>query len=370
MNERANEVDDDDDDGEDGEDGFVEERVIVVDGGQEPLRIDRFLLDRTMRISRTRIQDGLRAGSITVGGEQVKPNYKVRPLDEIKLLIPRMADPEAELRAEAMPLDIVFEDGDLLVLNKPAGLVVHPGIGNYSGTLVNGLAHHFSELALPVAKGNPDNRPGLVHRIDKDTTGLLVVAKTPWAMTHLAKQFFDHSIERKYLALVWGAPEPTAGTITGNLARDPADRRRMAVVRDPDLGKHAVTHYRTLEDLYYVSLVECELETGRTHQIRVHMRFAGHPLFNDGRYGGDRVVKGTVFTNYRRFVENTFGVLPRQALHAHTLGFTHPMTGERLHFEAPVPEDMQLALQRWRDYLGSRQEVLRQEASGDAADQV
>lgn len=352
--------------GEAGDDTFIEERTILVDPGQEPLRIDRFLLDRTMRISRTRLQDGLRAGSVTVNGEQVKPNYKVRPRDEIKLLIPRMADPEAELAAEYMPLDIIFEDGDLLVLNKPAGLVVHPGIGNYAGTLVNGLAHHLRHVDLPVAAGNPDNRPGLVHRIDKDTTGLLVVAKTPWAMTHLAKQFFDHTIERRYLALVWGSPEPAEGTITGSIARDPADRRRMTVTRDPADGKHAVTHYRTLEDLYYVSLVECELETGRTHQIRVHMRHAGHPLFNDARYGGDRVVKGTVFTNYRRFVENTFDVLPRQALHAHTLGFTHPTTGARLYFEAPMPEDMTGALARWRDYLGSRQEVLRQEAEGDS----
>ena len=349
------------DNGDDGEEQLFEERVIRVDPGQDQLRIDRFVLDRTNRISRTRIQDGLRAGSITVNGETVKPNYKVRPNDEIRLLIPRHPEQTDELLPQRMALDIVHEDADVLVINKPPGLVVHPGVGNYRDTLVNGLAYYLRGLDLPVAEGNPDNRPGLVHRIDKDTSGLLVIAKTPWAMTHLARQFFDHSVDRRYNALVWGSPEPPEGTIVANVARDPSDRRRMTVTREADDGKHAVTHYRTLEDLYYVSLLECRLETGRTHQIRVHMRHLGHPLFNDGRYGGDRIRKGTVFTRYRQFVENTFDLLPRQALHARTLGFTHPTTGQRLHFETELPADMQAALQRWRGYLSSRKEILLEE---------
>lgn len=335
-----------------------EEKVIRVDPGQEPLRIDRFLVDRTFRISRKRIQDGLKAGTITVNGEAVKPNYKVNPDDSIRLLIPRHVDHDSELLPQAMHLDIVHEDADVLVINKPPGMVVHPGIGNYRDTLVNGLAHYFKDRELPVSEGNPANRPGLVHRIDKDTSGLLVIAKTPWAMTHLGKQFFDHTVKRRYVALVWGSPEPAEGTVTTQVGRDPSDRRRMTVLRDPDEGKRAVTHYRTLEDLYYVSLIECQLETGRTHQIRVHMRHLGHPLFNDQRYGGDQIRKGTVFTNYRRFVENTFEVMPRQALHARTLGFVHPTTGVQMNFEQPLPDDFEQALKRWRDYLGSRKRLM------------
>ena len=344
-----------------GEEQLFEERLIQVDPGQDQLRIDRFVLDRTTRISRTRIQDGIRAGSITVNGELVKPNYKVRPNDQIRLLIPRHADYTGELLAQQMPLDVVYEDADVLVINKPAGLVVHPGVGNHRDTLVNGLAYYLRGHDLPVAEGNADDRPGLVHRIDKDTSGLLVIAKTPWAMTHLAKQFFDHTVERRYFAIIWGSPEPARGTINANLDRDPSDRRRMAVTRDPDEGKHAITHYETLEDLYYVSVIECRLETGRTHQIRVHLKHIGHPLFNDARYGGDRIRKGTVFTRYRQFVENTFALLPRQALHARTLGFTHPTTGVKMHFEAPLPEDIEAALARWRGYLSSRKEVLLEE---------
>ncbi len=353
--------DTDDRSDEDGEEQLFEERIIRVDAGQEQLRIDRFIIDRTVRISRTRVQDGLRAGTITVNGGEVKPNYRVRPLDEIKMLIPVYSDEPGTLQAEAMDLDVVYEDGDVMVINKPPGLVVHPGVGNWTGTLVNGLAHYLRKIDLPVADGNPDNRPGLVHRIDKDTSGLLVIAKTPWAMTHLAKQFFDHTVDRKYVAMVWGSPEPASGTIDANLHRDISDRRRMAVTREPDEGKHAITHYRTLEDLYYVSLVECQLETGRTHQIRVHMKHIGHPLFNDLRYGGDRIRKGTVFTNYKRFVENTFDIMPRQALHARTLGFTHPITGLRMEFETPLPEDFTVALDRWRNYLSSRKGVLLEE---------
>lgn len=348
------------DEGDDGALGF-DERFIVVDPGQAELRIDKFIIDRTVRISRTRIQDGLRAGSITVNGARVKPNYKVRPRDEIRMLVPRYAEDQGTLKPQAMDLDIVHEDADLLVVNKPAGLVVHPGVGNWNGTLVNGLAHYLRHADLPVAAGNSDDRPGLVHRIDKDTSGLLVIAKTPWAMTHLARQFFDHTVDRKYWALVWGAPEPPDGTIEANVVRDTSDRRRMMVSREADLGKHAVTHYRTLEDFYYVSLIECQLETGRTHQIRVHMRHLGHPLFNDGRYGGDKIRKGTVFTRYRQFVENTFRVMPRQALHARTLGFTHPITGLRMEFEAELPDDFAGGLDRWRRYLDSRKEVMRGE---------
>jgi len=340
---------------------FIEEKMIVVDPGQVPVRIDRFLVDKTMRISRSRIQEGVKSGAVTVNGETVKSNYKVNPGDEIKLKIPRQFDAETTLLPQELPLEIVYEDADLLVINKAAGMVVHPGIGNYEGTLVNALAHYLQDLDLPVADGNPENRPGLVHRIDKDTSGLLVVAKTPWAMTHLAKQFFDHTVQRRYVALVWGSPEPASGTIQGSIARDPADRRRMAVTRDPAVGKKATTHYRMLEDLYYVSLLECQLETGRTHQIRVHMLNIGHPLFNDGRYGGDQIRKGTVFTKYRRFVENTFDVMPRQALHARTLGFIHPTTGAEMKFECPLPEDFEAALKRWRDYLSSRKEVLNNE---------
>ena len=340
---------------------FTEEKVIVVDPGQVPLRIDKFLVDRTFRISRSRLQEGVKTGQITVNGEEVRTNYKVVPGDEIRLLIPRNYDQEVGLIPQAMHLDIVHEDGDVLVVNKPPGMVVHPGIGNYRDTLVNGLAHYFKGLDLPVHEGNPDNRPGLVHRIDKDTSGLLVVAKTPWAMTHLAAQFKAHTVQRRYVALVWGAPDPPAGTVTASLARDPSDRRRMGVTRDPEDGKHAVTHYRTLEDLYYVSLVECQLETGRTHQIRVHMRHLGHPLFNDERYGGAAIRKGTVFTKYRQFVENTFEILPRQALHARTLGFTHPTTGLRMRFEAELPTDFAEALDRWRRYLDSRKEVMQEQ---------
>lgn len=347
---------------EDGEEQLFEERLISVDPGQEPLRIDKFLIDRTFRLSRTRIQDGIRAGSVTVNGQQVKPNYKVRPRDQVKLLIPKEYDEVQGIEPQAMHLNIVFEDDQILVIDKPPGLVVHPGIGNYRDTLVNGLAYYFQHMDLPVAEGNPDNRPGLVHRIDKDTSGLLVIAKTPWAMTHLAKQFYDHTVHRRYNALVWGSPDPGQGTINANIDRDISDRRRMTVVKDPDQGKTAITHYQVLEDLYYVSLIECRLETGRTHQIRVHMRYMGHPLFNDQRYGGDKILKGTVFTKYRQFVENTFSICPRQALHARTLGFTHPTTGEELFFESPLPEDFQEALQRWRRYLSSRKEAIQAES--------
>ena len=345
-------------DQDDNDDVYVEERLIRVDPGQKPLRIDRYLVDRTLRLSRSRIQDGIRDGSVLVNGERVKPNYKVVPGDEIKLLEPKPYDDNVELIAQPMHLDIVYEDDEVLVLEKPPGVVVHPGIGNYRDTLVNGLAYYFQGKDLPVAEGNPDNRIGLVHRIDKDTSGLMVIAKTPHAMTHLGRQFFEHTVHRRYVALVWGTPEPPAGTIRGNVARDPSDRRRMAVTRDPEVGKWAVTHYRTLEDLYYVSLVECALETGRTHQIRVHMRHLGHPLFADYRYGGDRILKGTVFSKYTRFVENTLQVLPRQALHARELGFVHPTTGEEMRWVSEIPDDFAAGLERWRAYLASRKEAM------------
>jgi 23S rRNA pseudouridine1911/1915/1917 synthase len=245
----------------------------------------------------------------------------------------------------------------VMVIHKPPGMVVHPGIGNYTGTLVNALAFHMQKQVLPVMAGNAQDRPGLVHRIDKDTSGLMVIAKNDFAMTHLAKQFFDHTIMREYNAIVWGAPDPPEGTIEGHLGRDPRFRQQMTVFVEGESGKEATTHYETLEDLYYVSLVKCILETGRTHQIRVHMKHIGHPVFNDERYGGDRIVKGTVFTKYKQFVENCFTICPRQALHARTLGFEHPVTGEKMHFDSDLPDDMRNLLDKWRAYVSHRKEL-------------
>ena len=337
------------------EDGF-EEMNIRVDPGQTPLRIDRFLLDRLNRISRNKIQNGVRFGLITVNGKTVKPNYKVRPNDDLRVVIPRFAGSGDGVAAEDIPLNIVFEDDSILVINKQTGLVVHPGIGNHSGTLVNGLKFYLSKQDLPVKEGNLNDRPGLVHRIDKDTSGLLVIAKTEEAMAHLSKQFYDHTVERRYRALVWGNLSETEGTIVGYLGRNPKNRLQMMVFPDEDKGKHAITHYRVLEDLYYVSWIECQLETGRTHQIRAHMKYAGHPLFNDARYGGDRILKGTVFSKYKQFVHNCFTACPRQVLHAGILGFVHPVSGESMHFEAELPEDISNLLDKWKHYLRHKKE--------------
>ena len=333
-------------------------RTIIVDPGQQPLRIDKFLMDRLEKVSRNRLQMGIKEGAIRVNDKQVKSNHIVKPLQEITILLPEPPREEFQVIPENIPLDIIYEDDDLLIVNKVAGMVVHPGTGNFTGTLVNALAYHIGDKDQPVMEGNPTNRPYLVHRIDKDTSGLLVVAKTEIAMTALAKQFFDHSIERKYQAIIWGSFDEETGTITGHIGRSPKDRRVMKVFPDGDFGKDATTHYKVLQDLYYISLVECQLETGRTHQIRVHMKYKSHPIFNDERYGGDKIVKGTVFSKYKSFVFNTFKEIPRQALHAKSLGFIHPTSGERMHFETELPSDMQTALSRWNKYLETRKSKL------------
>ena len=326
-------------------DGMFEHFRFVADKGQQLLRVDKFLVDHMQRASRNRIQQAADAGCILANGRPVKSNYRVKPDDVISVVMDRPRY-EHEVIAEDIPLDIVYEDDTVLVVNKPAGLVVHPGHGNYTGTLVNALAWHF--------RNNPDYdvndpRMGLVHRIDKDTSGLLVVAKTPDAKTHLGRQFFNKTTKREYVAVVWGIPEPEKGTITGNIARNPKDRLQMAVFPpDSEIGKHAVTHYEVIERLNYVSVVKCVLETGRTHQIRVHMMHTGHPLLNDARYGGDEILRGTTSAKYRQFVHNCFDVCPRQALHARTLGFVHPVTGEEMFFSTPIPPDMAAMIDRWR----------------------
>ena len=325
---------------------FFEHFRFVADKGQQLLRVDKFLVDRMTRTSRNRIQQAADAGCIIVNGKPVKSSYKVKPEDTVIIVMDRPRY-EFEIIAEDIPLDIVYEDDYVLVVNKPAGLVVHPGHGNYHGTLVNALAWHF--------RNNPDYdvsdpRLGLVHRIDKDTSGLLVVAKTPDAKTHLGNQFFHKTTRREYVAVIWGEMPQKEGTIVGNIARNPRNKLQMAVFSDPNIGKHAVTHYQTIESFGYVSVVKCVLETGRTHQIRVHMQSQGHPLFNDARYGGDRILKGTTFAKYTRFVENCFQICPRQALHARTLGFVHPHTGKQMDFECPVPPDMTALIDKWRDY--------------------
>lgn len=333
---------------------YVYTSKISVDKGQEPMRIDKFLMGRLERVSRNRVQNAIKSSSIRVNDKPIKSNYKVRPLDKISILLPRDPSERHEVLPEDIPLDIVYEDESVLVLNKPAGLVVHPGIGNYTGTLVNALVHHFRRKDLPVMPSNTADRPGLVHRIDKDTTGLMVIAKTDYAMTHLAKQFFDHTVERKYVALVWGNFDEESGTISGHIGRNPSNRFQMKVFEDGEVGKHAITHYKVLEDYYYVSLVECQLETGRTHQIRAHMKHIGHPLFADTKYGGDAIVKGTVYTKYRQYVTNCFKLCPRQCLHAGILGFTHPESGERLRFEIGLPDDMSEVVEKWRGYYSSK----------------
>lgn len=333
-----------------------EEVKITTDPKQEPLRIDKFLLGRLEKTTRSKIQNGCRDGSITVDGNQIKPNYKVRPNEIIKIVMAKKIPIGAHLQPEDIPLNIIHEDEHLLVINKQAGLVVHPGTGNHSGTLVNGIVHYLKSKDLPILEGNDIDRLGLVHRIDKDTTGLMVIAKTELAMNSLAKQFFDHTIDRSYVALVWGNVAEEKGTIQGHIGRHPTNRLQRYVFPDGDEGKHAVTHYEVLEDLYYVTLVKCVLETGRTHQIRVHMKHLGHTLFNDVKYGGDKILKGTVFTKYKQFVENTFKLLPRQALHAKSLGFIHPATEEKMFFETELPKDFSDALAKWRGYSTIRKE--------------
>lgn len=322
---------------------------FVADKKQSLIRIDKFLIDRMMHVSRNRIQMAADAGSVLVNEKAVKSNYRVKPMDVITIVMSRPPY-ENEIIPEEIPLQIIYEDSDLLVVNKPAGLVVHPGHGNYTGTLVNGLAYYL--------KDNPDYDPadprlGLVHRIDKDTSGLLVVAKKPEAKTHLALQFYNKTSQRKYVALVWGILKEDNGRIEGNIGRDPRDRMQMTVFPDGEQGKTAVTHYRVLERFGYVSLVECQLETGRTHQIRAHMKYLGHPIFNDARYGGDQILKGQNFSKYKQFVQNCFALCPRQVLHAKTLGFIHPSTGKEMFFDSELPDDMQNLIAKWRGYVAN-----------------
>lgn len=320
---------------------------FVADKGQELLRVDKFLALRLQKSSRNRIQQAAQAGCIVVNGRPVKSNYRVKPLDTVLVVMDRPRY-DFEIIAEDIPLDIVYEDKTVLVVNKPAGLVVHPGHGNYSGTLVNALAWHFRDTPDYDVS---DPRLGLVHRIDKDTSGLLVVAKTPDAKTHLGRQFFNKTTRREYVAVVWGVPDPATGRIEGNIGRNERDRLQMAVYPPGDeRGKHAVTHYEVLENLGHVSVVRCVLETGRTHQIRVHMRHIGHTLFNDARYGGDTALRGLRSASYNAFVSNCFATCPRQALHARTLGFVHPETGKELFFNSEIPSDMTALIERWRNY--------------------
>lgn len=329
------------------DDELFEHYRIVADGGQSLLRIDKFLMDRLPNVTRTKIQDGIRLGFVKVNERDVKPNYKIRPGDVVTVSLPEPPR-DTDLKPENIPLNIVFEDEYIVVVNKPAGMVVHPAYQNWSGTLVNALMYHFSEL--PHMPGN-EGRPGLVHRIDKDTSGLLVIAKTETAITNLAKQFFDHTIDRTYQAIVWGVPSQESGTINVNVGRSLKDRRITTAFPKGDFGRTAITHYKLLKDFRYVSLVECRLETGRTHQIRAHMKHIGHPLFNDEMYGGNEVLKGTLFTKYKQFVENCFKLIPRQALHAKSLGFTHPITGERVYFDSELPDDFKEVLEKWEHYV-------------------
>jgi len=336
------------------EDLLYEHVRIVADEGQNLLRVDKFLLEHLPSTSRNRIQKAADAGFIFVNGKPVKRSYKVRGGDEVKVMLDRPRY-ENDITPQDIPLDIVMEDKDVMVVNKPAGMVVHPGHGNWDGTLLNAIAWHLKDV--------PDfdiNNPeiGLVHRIDKDTSGLLVIAKTPEAKTSLGKQFFNKTTQREYNALVWGNFDENTGTIEGNIGRNPKDRLQMSVFPpDSDIGKPAVTHWEVLERFGYVTLVKCVLETGRTHQIRAHMRHIGHPIFNDERYGGDQILRGTQFSKYKQFVENGFRQCPRQALHAKTLGFEHPTTGEHLFFTAPLPPDMEGLIERWRIYTQSRTDL-------------
>ncbi|EMR00871.1 RluA family pseudouridine synthase [Cesiribacter andamanensis] len=330
------------------DDELYEHHRIVADKKQQLLRLDKFLMDRLPNVTRNRLQKAITDGFVKVNDGKIKSNYRVHPGDVIVIALPEPPR-DTEVLPENIPLNIMFEDDDLLVVYKEAGMVVHPAYQNWSGTLVNALTYHFQQL--PTLPGN-HGRPGLVHRIDKDTSGLLVIAKSELAMQHLARQFFDHSIERTYLALVWGEPEPAEGTINVPLGRSPKDRRVVQAYPEGEgYGRHAITHYKTLHTLRYVSLLQCRLETGRTHQIRAHLSYLGHPLFNDAMYGGDKILKGTTFSKYKQFVENCFKIIPRQALHAKSLGFTHPRSGEWMQFDTELPDDMKAVLEKWEHYV-------------------
>jgi 23S rRNA pseudouridine1911/1915/1917 synthase len=331
---------------------LYEHYSFTADKGQSPVRIDRYVTDKIEGASRNRIQNAADSGWILVNGISKKCNYKVKPLDKISIVMPYERR-GVEIIPENIPLDILYEDDDLLVINKAAGMVVHPGHGNYSGTLVNALACYLRDNENV---NLDDERAGLlVHRIDKDTSGVIVVAKKLDALKDLAQQFFNHTVQRRYFALVWGRFENREGTITGNIARSTSDRLRFKVYADETAGKHAVTHYKIVEDLGYVSLIECKLETGRTHQIRVHLSHIGHPLFNDGRYGGDKILYGTTFTKYKQFITNCFSLVPHHVLHAAMLGFVHPTTKKEMLFEVPMPENMQMLIDKWRKYISNRE---------------
>lgn len=325
----------------DEQDDLYEHYRIEVDPGQSLLRIDKFLFNRIEGVSRSKVQNAAKAGNILVNDQPVKPNYKVKPKDIISILLPGPVR-EFEVIPEDIPFEIIYEDTDVLVVNKAAGLVVHPGHGNYTGTLLNALNYYY--------KDNPDIHPSLIHRIDKDTSGVLLIGKNEMAQTILGKQFFEHTISRKYLALVWGDVKEDEGTIEGHIGRNPGDRLQMFVFTDGSQGRPAITHFKVVERFGYVTLVECILETGRTHQIRAHFRHLGHPLFNDEKYGGDKILKGTTFSKYKQFIQNCFSILPRQALHARLLGFTHPATKKEMLFETPLPQDIQEVINKWRDY--------------------
>ena len=324
---------------------------IVADKGQKSIRIDKFLVDRIENASRNKIQLAANAGNILVNDKSVKSNYKIKPNDVVSIV---MAYPprDIEIVPQNIPINIIFEDDDIIIVNKEAGMVVHPSFGHFTETLINALAYHLKDS--PLFKDSTDVRPGLVHRIDKNTSGILVIAKTEIAKQKLAKQFFDHTIERKYVALVWGSFDEKQGTITGNIGRSLKNRKIMTVFPDEEFGKHAVTHYKVIEELGYVSLIECQLETGRTHQIRAHMKYIGHPVFNDETYGGDQILKGTTFTKYKQFVQNCFKLLPRHALHAKSLGFIHPTTNKFVFFDSDLPVDMAQTIDKWRNYIANR----------------
>ena len=334
---------------------LYERKSFKVDAGQEPMRIDKWVQQRIENASRNKVQQAIEAGFLTVDGKQVKSNYKVKAGDSIVLM--SLLNPEyTEVKLENIPLNIVYEDDDVMVLNKPPNMVVHPGVGNYTGTLLNGIAYHLSNQNPNITEDNLP-RYGLVHRIDKNTTGLIVVAKAAEAAAHLAKQFFNHTVSRKYTALVWGNMEDDEGTVIAHVGRHQRHRKMFDAYPEGENGKHAITHYTVIERFNYVTLVECRLETGRTHQIRVHMKHIGHTLFNDAEYGGDKILKGTVYSKYKQFVDNCFEVCPRVALHAATLGFVHPVTNEQLFFEAPLPDDMRLLIEKWRNYLEKKADV-------------
>ena len=331
------------------DDQLFEHYRFTADPAQEALRVDKFLLDRVGGTSRNKIQEAAKEGYVKVNDQAVKSNYKVKPGDVVTVEFPNPVR-EVELLPEDIPLDILFEDDHVIVINKPAGLVVHPGHGNWSGTLVNALIFHFNNLPENTQHGIP--RPGLVHRLDKNTSGVMVIGKTDQSLTHLSQQFFDRTSDRRYVALVWGRLEEP-GTVEGHVGRSLQNRKVMTVFPDGEYGKHAVTHYKSLESFNYLTLVECKLETGSTHQIRAHMKHIGHPLFGDVEYGGDKVLKGTHFSKYKQFVENGFKLVPHQALHAKSLAFDHPVTGERLTFEVPLPESLVELLERWRKYINT-----------------